>query len=396
MSVELLPASLRAPAIGDGSFPAGTPIAVPGAAGTVAVEALARGDAVLTLAGPVAVRHAERRRVEPQATGPDAPLRARLMPVRVRAGAFGEGQPAADLLLPPEGLVHVIDAAAPLGVLVPVGALVNGETIRREPVERAGEWVRLELERPGVVIAAGLLVAARDDAAAPPAAPILAPGPMMAALRQRLVPVAAAAPEVVAAPEPAPEAEPEAVAEAAPVAMAEPVEESAAEAAPEANSGEDSGPVSEAVEEAVEPVEPAEIAPAGEEAPAVAVLQAMVRGEALELLEGSGATLWNFMLPEGTAIVRLVSPRGLPANISGAEREGSRRFGVAVRRVLVDDAPVPLDGPAIGDGFHNMETVAGESWRWTNGAAVLHLPPSPAKRLLTVEITDWHRMLQPE
>ena len=130
MSVELLPASLRAPAIGDGSFPAGTPIAVPGPAGTVAVETLARGDAVLTLAGPVAVRHVERRRIEPAAAGPDAPVRARLIPVRVAAGAFGEGQPAAELLLPPEGLVHVIDPAAPLGVLVPVGALVNGETIR--------------------------------------------------------------------------------------------------------------------------------------------------------------------------------------------------------------------------------------------------------------------------
>jgi hypothetical protein len=165
---------------------------------------------------------------------------------------------------------------------------------------------------------------------------------------------------------------------AAPVA--EPVVDAAAEAAPEV--------VPEAVPEAV--AEAVGAAPAGE------VLQAIVRGEALAVLEGSSATLWNFMLPEGTAIVRLVSPRGLPGNVSGAEREGARRFGVAVRRVLIDDAPLPLDGPAIGDGFHGTETMAGESWRWTNGAAVLHLPPSAARRLLTVEITDWHRMLQPE
>lgn len=388
MSVELLPASLRAPAIGDGSFPAGTPIAVPGSDGAVAVEALVRGDAVLTLAGPVAVRHVERRRIAPAAGGPDAPPRLRAMPVRVAAGAFGEGQPTADLLLPPEGLVHVIDAAAPLGVLVPVGALVNGETIRREPQAGAMDWVRLELERPGVVIAAGLLVAGRDDPAAPPPAAILPPGPLTVALRQRLTPVA-----VVVAEAPG---ESEAVAEAAPLepdvaetgegaveapAEAAPAEDAAAEDAPEAEPG------------VVPEAEPSVTQEAAE--PGVA-LQAVVRGESLALLDGSGAALWNFMLPEGTAIVRLVSPRGLPANVSGAERETSRRFGVAVRRVLIDDAPVPLDGPAIGDGFHNMETVAGKSWRWTNGAAVLHLPPSPAKRLLTVEITDWHRMLQPE
>ena len=44
-AVELLPAALRQAAIGDGSFPAGTPIAVPSADGApteVAVEALAR------------------------------------------------------------------------------------------------------------------------------------------------------------------------------------------------------------------------------------------------------------------------------------------------------------------------------------------------------------------
>ena len=68
MSIDLLPAALRQPAIGDGSFPAGTPIAVPsgdGAPTEVMVETLVRGDRVLTLAGPVAVRHVTTTRIEP-------------------------------------------------------------------------------------------------------------------------------------------------------------------------------------------------------------------------------------------------------------------------------------------------------------------------------------------
>jgi hypothetical protein len=114
------------------------------------------------------------------------------------------------------------------------------------------------------------------------------------------------------------------------------------------------------------------------------------------LLDGSDETTWDVMLPAGTTIVRLLSPRGLPANTAEAERARTRRFGVAIRSLLLDDAPIPLDGPAIGDGFHNVESAGSESWRWTNGEAVLHLPPSQARRQLTVRINTWHRMLQPE
>ncbi|MCC6716350.1 MAG: Hint domain-containing protein, partial [Acetobacteraceae bacterium] len=197
MSADLIPAALRQPAIGDGSFPVGTPIAVPSADGApteMAVEALARGDMVLTLAGPVAVRHVGRSRQDPPELGPDAPPRPRLIPIRVAAGAFGEGQPVMDLLLPPQQAVHVLDAGLPDGALVALGALVNGATIRREPVQAPIHWVRLELERPGVVIAAGLLVAARHDPTAPPPAAFLPPGPAVAALRARLARAATPAP----------------------------------------------------------------------------------------------------------------------------------------------------------------------------------------------------------
>ncbi len=401
MSIDLLPAALRQPAIGDGSFPAGTPIAVPsgdGAPTEVMVETLVRGDRVLTLAGPVAVRHVTTTRIEPAARGPDAPPRARLIPVRVTAGAFGEGQPVADLVLPPEQMVHVLDATLPQGALVPLGALVNGTTIRREAVQEAASWVRLELDRPGVVIAAGLLVAARHDPSAPPAASFLPPGPTTVALRRRLARMPAPM-EVVA--EAVTEAVVEAVAseaidEAAPapelVVEAEPVAE--ALVVPEPSVEEAVAEVVEAPEAAVP--EPAEPEPAVAESGPVEVLRVMVQGQALALLDGSGPEAWQYWLPEGAIVARLVSPRGLPANTTAAEREQTRRFGVAVRAILVDDAPLALDGPAIGDGFHNLESAGSASWRWTNGEAVVHLPPSGARRRLTVQITDWHRMLQPE
>ena len=391
MSIDLLPAALRQPAIGDGSFPAGTPIAVPsgdGAPTEVAVESLVRGDRVLTLAGPVAVRHVTTIRIEPPASGPDAPPRPRLIPVRVEAGAFGEGQPVADLVLPPEQMVHVLDAALPQGALVPLGALVNGMTIRREVTQVAATWVRLELERPGVVIASGLLVAARHDPSAAPAAAFLPPGPATAALRARL---AARVEAVAAKPAAAGDGEVAQIIAAAP----------RGEAVPDLVLPDSILPGSvqtgDAIDEIAAPVEaPAAV---GAKSPVVAdapALRVMVQGEALALLEGSAGGAWHYWLPEGAMVARLMSPRGLPANTASSERGQARRFGVAVRAILLDDVKLPLDGPAIGDGFHNIETAGSESWRWTNGEAVVHLPPSGARRRLTVLITDWHRMLQPE
>jgi hypothetical protein len=346
-----LPPSLAQPAIGDGSFPAGTPIAVAspdGAPREVAVESLARGEKVLTLSGPIAVRHVA---VAP-AGAADALPRARLMPVRVAAGAFGEGQPAAELVLPPESLVHVLDAGLPHGALVPLGALVNGETIRRDPAAAPSAWVRLELESPGVVIAAGLLVAARLDPAAPPPVALLPAGPATFGLRQRFARQAAPP-----APEPVP-------------APSAPVAESAPEAAPEAA----------ALEEVASP----------------AALRVAVDGIAVAPLADSAALAWHFLLPPGATLVRLLSPRGVPASVTAAERPASRRYGVAIRTLLVDDQALPLDGPAIGEGFHALESAGTDSWRWTAGDAALHLPPSADARRLTVHITDWHHLLQPD
>jgi hypothetical protein len=72
-------------------------------------------------------------------------------PVRVAAGAFGEGRPVRDLWLSPDHAVFVD------GVLVPVRCLVNGGTIRRVVVP-AVTYYHVELPEHDVILAEDLPV----------------------------------------------------------------------------------------------------------------------------------------------------------------------------------------------------------------------------------------------
>jgi hypothetical protein len=72
-------------------------------------------------------------------------------PVRVAAGAFGEGRPVRDLYLSPDHAVFVD------GVLVPVRCLINGGTIRRVVVP-AVTYYHVELPEHDVILAEDLAV----------------------------------------------------------------------------------------------------------------------------------------------------------------------------------------------------------------------------------------------
>ncbi|WP_018263147.1 Hint domain-containing protein [Methylobacterium sp. WSM2598] len=129
-------------------FAAGTRILT--SRGEVAVEDLRVGDAAVTASGrarPIVwIGHRE-------LAGPLSPDQH---PVRVRAGAFGAGLPARDLLLSPGHPVLVgAGADGEGGVLVPVMCLINGTSIAREPAARVTYW-HVELDAHDLLLAEGL------------------------------------------------------------------------------------------------------------------------------------------------------------------------------------------------------------------------------------------------
>jgi hypothetical protein len=115
------------------------------ARGPVAVEALREGDLLVTARGLAPIRWIGHRRTEPRRH----PAPHDVMPVRIRAGAFGDGMPLRDLVLSPDHAVFLD------GALIPVRHLVNGISIAQEPWDRVTYW-HVELARHDVVLAEGL------------------------------------------------------------------------------------------------------------------------------------------------------------------------------------------------------------------------------------------------
>ena len=114
--------------------------------GPVAVEALQVGDMVLTQDGEHrAVKWIGRRRL---ACGAH-PAPHDVMPIRIHAGAIGDGIPARDLLLSPDHSL-CID-----GALIPVRYLLNGATIVQETWNEV-TYFHVELDRHAVLFAEGV------------------------------------------------------------------------------------------------------------------------------------------------------------------------------------------------------------------------------------------------
>ncbi len=126
-------------------FLSGTMIATP--AGERSVETLAVGDLVLTADGRAApVRWIGVQTVVSMFADPH-----RSFPVRIMAGAFGEGLPTRDLLVSPDHALFLE------GVLVQAGALVNGTTIvRQTAMPERFTWFHVELEDHALILAEGV------------------------------------------------------------------------------------------------------------------------------------------------------------------------------------------------------------------------------------------------
>ena len=125
-------------------FYPGTRIATP--EGDVAVEALQAGDLVATGNGPKPVRWVGQSHVHTRFADP-----LRSLPIRIKAGALGDGLPARDLLLSPDHAVFID------GILVQAGALVNGSSIVREQdVPEQFTYYHVELATHELLLAEGV------------------------------------------------------------------------------------------------------------------------------------------------------------------------------------------------------------------------------------------------
>ncbi|UFN50452.1 Hint domain-containing protein [Roseomonas sp. OT10] len=136
-------------------FLSGTLIATP--RGEVAVEELRAGDLVLTHDGREApVVWLGRQTVSTAFADP-----LRVAPVRIAAGALGEGLPVRDLLVSADHAL-LLD-----GVLVQAGALVNGRSITREmAMPERFTYYHVELADHALVLAEGVAAESFIDNAA--------------------------------------------------------------------------------------------------------------------------------------------------------------------------------------------------------------------------------------
>jgi len=114
--------------------------------GSVVVEDLVEGHKVLTASGAVRPIKWIGQMVSRPAGHPRP---SEVQPVRVTAHAFGPGMPERDVRLSPGHAVFVD------GVLVPIGNLVNGATIVQESVEEV-RYFHVELDSHDVLLAEGL------------------------------------------------------------------------------------------------------------------------------------------------------------------------------------------------------------------------------------------------
>lgn len=294
--------------------------------GHVAVEDLAIGDDIVLRRGGIApVRWIGYRKVDCIRH----PKPEEVMPVRIMAGAFGEGMPIADLVLSPDHAVHAD------GVLIPVRYLLNGRSVRQETAAQV-TYFHVELPVHDVLLAEGLPCESYLDtgnrsafANGGPAtqlhpdlasgiwstracAPLAIGGPVVAEVRRRLLARAA------------------------------------------------------------------ELGFARTEDPAPCLYAGAGRIRA----EG-GERLFRFVLPQGCETAQLISRAAIPAETT-ADREDHRRLGIAVARLWFDGEPVGLNDPRLGAGWYRQEQDdTGETWRWTNGDAQLAIGDA---REIVVEI----------
>jgi parallel beta-helix repeat protein len=308
-------------------FLAGTRIATQH--GEVAVEDLREGMMVRTASGALRpVAWVGQRRIDCRRY----PNPHQVWPVRVLRGAFAEGVPARDLYLSAD------HAVAMDGVLIPIRHLVNGRTVLRERRHEV-HYFHVELDAHDVLLAEGLPCESfldtgnRSDFENAGTVVTLHPMPALQVWHDKAcLPL---------------------VQEGAHVEAARSVLLERA-AAMGFGTTREAGVHLEADGQVIEPV-----------------------------VDGRHH---RFHVPAGVKAVRLVSRSAVPAELH-AESEDKRRMGIGVSGVWVDGTRLALTDRRLAGGWHAAESLpGGAAWRWTEGNAVIVLPPGTGARVVDVAV----------
>jgi Hint domain len=327
-------------------FAAGTHIATTG--GEVAVEDLAEGDQIVTVADgrqtAMPARWIGRRYVD--LTRHPHPEKA--APVHIRPHAFGDNLPARELVVSPDHAIFLD------GKLVPAKLLVNGMTIVQDVAARSVTYYHVELDRHAIMLAEGLPVESYLDT-----------GNRAFFSNAGLALVLHPDFEVNA--------------------HLKCWEEDAC--APLAVSPDLVGPIWQRAAERAKALGYASVAP---ESIGDADVHLRADGMTLRPAQVDGSR-YVFVLPAGASDIRLGSRANLPADLTPYNGD-DRRLGVAVSRIVVQSGDgvrvVPLDHPALTDGWYQVEREQDRVWRWTNGDASL-----PLSGIRTATLLELH--LQP-
>ncbi len=323
-------------------YAAGTRILT--ADGEKAVEEIAAGDMVVTLAGEQHVSQPVKWVGERRINIAAHPRPELVAPVRIRRGAFGEGLPQRDLVVSPDHCLFVD------GKLIPAKLLINDMTIVQERGARSVHYYHVELDRHAVLLAEGL-----------PAESYLDTGNRAYFSNSGLA--------LVLHPEFHVNAglkcwEADACAPlAVSVAAVKPVwRELAARA------------------ESLGYTRPAVITTDD------ADLRLVADGRTIRPVSVH-ADRHVFVLPAGVSEVRLASRAAIPSD-SVPYLDDWRRLGVAVKRIVIRSdsgiMDIPADHPALTEGWYKAERDSATLWRWMDGDA--RLPLSASSGPVTVEV----------
>jgi hypothetical protein len=316
-------------------FAAGTALDTPD--GPVAVETLRAGDLVLTAAGQVRpIRWIGRRRLD--ITRHPDPRKVR--PIRILANALADGSPRRDLLVSPDHAL-LLD-----GMLIPARLLRNAATIRREERCSVVTYYHVELDTHDVVLAEGTAAESyldtgnRDSFENADLPTRLHPdleGGQLRRERESCAPFVADA------------------------VRTEPVWRRLAQ---------------RAVQLGQTPPEPLS-------ADTDPTLHVVCDGRSFAPIAVEG-TRHTFLLPAWQGTLRLRSGCGIPNEVT-PWIEDQRRLGVMIQHLTLTTASytrtIPVDHPALGAGWWDVERDAGAMWRWTDGDAAIEIASAGPCRL---------------